>query len=228
MSDFFSNSSFKFLSDLNHNNNKEWFIANKHIYQEELIDPLKKIIDGLGIFMHSIDNSLETKPVINKAISRIYRDTRYSKNKLPFKNYIGFNFRKKRPDWKLFPAFILRISPQGYYFGMSVMKNNPDHFYKFRKDIDNHKSFHKIISDLESDSDFDLWGEDYKKFLYQGDNKKMNRWYCKKNLFIKHNRDKNHYQSEKELVLDLQQNYEKMIPLYRYFNQVFDKGDDEI
>ena len=105
---------------------------NKHLYQDNIISPLKELILNLDIFIASIDNSLETKPVINKAISTIYRDTRYSKNKLPLKSYVGFNFKKKLPRWKYYPAFIFRINPQGYAFGMAIMKNDSDHFYKFR------------------------------------------------------------------------------------------------
>ena len=92
----FNKNSFEFLSNLEANNTKDWFVNNKSIYQENIINPLKELISSLDIFIATIDNSLETKPVINKAISRIYRDVRFSKNKLPFKNHIGFHFRKKR------------------------------------------------------------------------------------------------------------------------------------
>lgn len=221
---FFSKESFKFLSDLKTNNNKEWFVERKQFYQEVILNPLKELITDLDIFIASIDNSLERKPVTNKAISTIYRDTRYSKNKLPLKSYIGFNFRRSHPDWKYFPAFIFRIKPEGYAFGLIVMKNNPEHFYKFRQDVDNERTFSNVISKADFD-DLELWGEDYKKYFYQGKNKQIAKWYCKKNLFLKCDRDKNHYKSKKELILDIQNKFEKLVPLYNYFNEVFCKDE---
>ena len=99
MKPYFNKKSFEFLSNITINNNKDFFEKNKHIYQEDIINPLKELIIDLQKFIFFIDNKLETKPVINKAISRIYRDARFSKKKRPFKNFIGFNFRKKNPDW---------------------------------------------------------------------------------------------------------------------------------
>lgn len=97
--------------------------------QENIINPLKELIIDLQKFIFFIDNKLETKPVINKAISRIYRDARFSKKKRPFKNFIGFNFRKKNPDWKFYPCFIFRIDPNGYVFGLAILRNNSEYFY---------------------------------------------------------------------------------------------------
>ena len=130
----FVSESFSFLRNLELNNNKDWFEENRHIYQSHIIAPIKKLIDDLDLFIISeIDENLETKPTVNKAISRIYRDTRFSQNKLPFKNHIGFNFRKKSPHWKYHPSFFFRIFPDGYAFGMGVMKDNPDYFADFRQ-----------------------------------------------------------------------------------------------
>lgn len=219
---FFNKKSFKFLSDLEINNNKDWFVENKPSYQKNVLNPLKDLISDMEIFINILDSTLETKPVTNKAISTIYRDTRYSKTKLPLKTYIGFNFKRKRPDWKYFPAFIFRINTNGYVFGMSIMKNSPDSFYKFRQDVDANKTFQKIVSKIKPQDGFELLGGDYKKFIYGGKSAKLKEWYCKKNLFIKCNRSKEHYSSRREMIIDLQENFEKLTPLFNYFNQVFD------
>jgi uncharacterized protein (TIGR02453 family) len=218
----FSQKSFKFLKDLSKNNNKEWFVSNKTNYHDFVLNPLKDIILDLENFIHLIDISLETKPVTNKAISTIYRDTRYSKNKLPLKTYIGFNFRKPRPDWKQFPALIFRINTSGYIFGLCIMKNNSDNFYNFRTNIDeSEKEFSKIIKDINLDNDFELVGDNYKIFKYQGKNKVIKDFYSKKNLFLKVNRDKKHYSSKRDLILDIQETFQKLVPLYHYFDKVF-------
>ena len=71
---------------------------------------------------------------------------------------------------------------------MAIMENNSDHFYNFKQDLDdNKKEFENIIKDIELNKDFELWGEDYKKFYYEGENKDLRKWYSKKNLFLKIN-----------------------------------------
>lgn len=217
----FTNKSFKFLQDLEQNNNKEWFVNHKSDYQTNIVKPLKELIVDLQTFINIIDVLLETRPVTNKAISTIYRDTRYSKNKLPLKTYIGFNFKKPRPDWKQFPAFIFRINTTGYIFGLTIMKNNADHFYNFRQDIDeDEKYFKNAIKNIDL-KDFELWGENYKKYYYKGKNPDLKEWYHKKNLFLKKSRPQTFYNSKKDLIIDIQKTFEKLVPLYQYFNDVF-------
>jgi uncharacterized protein (TIGR02453 family) len=217
----FTNHSFEFLSELTVNNNKEWFLENKQTYDEFIINPLKDIISDLEIFIMSIDNSLETKPVINKAISRIYRDTRFSKNKLPFKNYIGFNFRKKCAEWKFYPSFIFRITPSGYIFGLTIMKNNPDFFLNFRNSIDDNKTtFANLIKNLNKNKNLELRGENYKKYAYKGKNKSVGQWYSKKNLYITCRRNKDYYASKADLIVDLQKNFQTLKAIYIYLDKI--------
>jgi uncharacterized protein (TIGR02453 family) len=219
---FFTKKSFEFLSNLELNNNKSWFIENKSTYDSYIISPIKELVSDLGMFIMTIDHSLETKPVINKAISRIYRDTRYSNSKLPFKDNIGFNFRRKCQDWKCYPSFLFRITPSGYIFGLVIVNNNPEYFLNFRNDIDNNEtSFQDIVTNISLDKDLELHGSDYKKFIYNGENKELQQWYCKRNIFIRCCRDKNYYTSKKELILDVRQKFNNLYPAYKYFNKIF-------
>jgi len=240
----FSHQSFSFLKNLELNNSKNWFEENRQIYQNHIINPIKDLIDDLDLFIiNDIDDNLETKPVINKAISRIYRDVRFSNNKLPFKSYIGFNFRRKSSDWKYYPSFFFRIFPDGYIFGLGVMKNNPEHFSNFREKIDfDVNGFEEIIKPVFDSNNggninnncFEILGEDYKKYQFKIDKKKKNykkisnkslinieKLYCKKNIFIKFSRDKEFYDNHQELVIDIEDKFRKLIGLYKFIKNSF-------
>ncbi len=67
----FSPQSFQFLHDLCQNNNKEWFELHKPDYQEHILQPLQRLVAGLGPMMLSIDPDFEVRPALNKTISRI-------------------------------------------------------------------------------------------------------------------------------------------------------------
>src|SRR5271157_2207894 len=90
----FSAKSPAFLKELKEHNDKMWFEAHRHKYEECLLGPMRRLVSDLGEFTLSIDPLLEIRPVVNKTISRIYRDTRFSRNKLPCKTTMWITFKR--------------------------------------------------------------------------------------------------------------------------------------
>ncbi|WP_233581729.1 DUF2461 family protein [Flavobacterium macacae] len=72
-----------FLKNLKENNNKDWFDTNKSEYQKQL-ESMVSFADGL-LEKLSIHDVIETASG-KKSLHRIYRDTRFSKEKIPYKN----------------------------------------------------------------------------------------------------------------------------------------------
>lgn len=84
----FSKDTLTFLSDLEQNNNKDWFHANKKIYEKSVKEPLKAFTQQL------IDEVLGEKAFVNNiqpkdCLFRINRDIRFSKDKSPYKTHLG-------------------------------------------------------------------------------------------------------------------------------------------
>ena len=72
-----------FLKNLKENNNKDWFDTNKSEYQKQL-ESMVSFADGLlgELSIHDVIETASGK----KSLHRIYRDTRFSKEKIPYKN----------------------------------------------------------------------------------------------------------------------------------------------
>ena len=98
----------KFLSDLRENNNKEWFEKHKQGYQKYLQEPLQNLAMDLSEYMLAIDPLLVVGP---KAVSRIYRDARFSDNKSHYKTTMWLTLRRPRQDWMDAPAYFFEIVP---------------------------------------------------------------------------------------------------------------------
>jgi len=82
-----SNKTFQFLKDLKENNNRDWFNANKPRFEEAKAE-FEKFIGGLILRIAKFDPAIgELEP--RKSIFRIYRDTRFSKDKSPYKTNLG-------------------------------------------------------------------------------------------------------------------------------------------
>lgn len=83
--------SFDFLKKLKKNNNREWFNAHKTEYQKEL-SFMEAFADGLLKNLNSHD-MIET-PSGKKSLFRIYRDTRFSSDKTPYKTHWSGSFKR--------------------------------------------------------------------------------------------------------------------------------------
>ena len=83
----FRPAAFQFLRDLAANNEREWFKPRKSIYDDEIVWPMQCLLADVSreATLHDLDLTADPK----KAIFRIYRDTRFSKNKAPYKTTAG-------------------------------------------------------------------------------------------------------------------------------------------
>ncbi len=89
----FSEEALKFFRGLARNNNREWFQARKPVFDEQVKKPMLQLCEALNVAMKRFAPDYVTEPA--KAVYRIYRDTRFSANKTPYKDHIAASFRHK-------------------------------------------------------------------------------------------------------------------------------------
>ncbi|MEE9280697.1 MAG: DUF2461 domain-containing protein [Myxococcota bacterium] len=85
---------FRFLRDLERNNEREWFQKNKQRYLDEIRDPLLGFVEDFAPRLEKISPFLlaDARPV-GGSLFRIYRDVRFSRDKRPYKTHAGLHFR---------------------------------------------------------------------------------------------------------------------------------------
>ena len=84
----------QFLKDLDANNNREWFNANKARFEASVQGPLLDLIEALAPRLAKISPHIIADPrKVGGSLMRIYRDTRFSKDKSPYKTYMAAQFR---------------------------------------------------------------------------------------------------------------------------------------
>ena len=103
---------FSFLADLRTNNNRDWFAANKDRYEEQLLEPALAFIDAFAPRLEKISPHFraDARPS-GGSLFRIYRDTRFSKDKSPYKTNVGIHFRHERAKNAHAPGYYLHIGP---------------------------------------------------------------------------------------------------------------------
>lgn len=101
--------SLDFLKDLTKNNNREWFHANKKRYESELKKPFEEFITELLEAYKTIDP--ETNITYKEVVFRIYRDTRFSKDKTPYKTHVGGLVSRYGRKGKEYPGYYIHVEP---------------------------------------------------------------------------------------------------------------------
>ena len=106
----------RFLREIAENNNREWFTENKERYFEEVRDPLLDLIADVGPRLAKISPRIVADPrPVGGSLFRIYRDTRFSRDKRPYKTYAGMSFRHAEGRDTPAPGFYLHIEPGGVF-----------------------------------------------------------------------------------------------------------------
>jgi uncharacterized protein (TIGR02453 family) len=118
---FFGPELFSFLEDLRANNDREWFAANRHRYEEHLLEPALAFIDAFGARMEKISPHFraDARPS-GGSLFRIYRDTRFAKDKSPYKTNVGIRFPHERAQEADAPSFYLHIGPDEAFAGGGI------------------------------------------------------------------------------------------------------------
>ncbi len=144
---YFTSESFAFLRELSENNNRDWFAANKQRYESEIKNPALRFINDFGPRLNRIAPRLVADPrPVGGSMFRIYRDTRFSRDKSPYKTHLGIHFfhesAKAAPS---VPGFYLHISPETCFAAAGIWHPDPASLAKIRHVIANSSSDWKAI-----------------------------------------------------------------------------------
>jgi uncharacterized protein (TIGR02453 family) len=125
---------FRFLAELSRNNDREWFNANKERYLEEVRDPLLGLVAAFAPRLAKISPHMLADPrPVGGALFRIHRDTRFSKDKRPYKTHAGLSFRHVDGRDVHGPVFYLHLEP-GMVFAAAGMWHPPSDAVKQVRD----------------------------------------------------------------------------------------------
>jgi len=127
---------FSFLEELKENNNKIWFEANRFRYTRFVKEPMLQFIHAMGERLARISPSFVADPRTNGgSMFRIYRDVRFSKNKAPYKENAGCQFRHSVGKGAHAPGFYLHLQPGNSFAGGGIWQPPTPDINKIRDAI---------------------------------------------------------------------------------------------
>jgi uncharacterized protein (TIGR02453 family) len=129
----FSPAFFGFFRELRDNNEKSWFEANKSRYETQVKAPLQAFVIAMGPRLAAISDTITVDP--KKSVFRIHRDTRFSKDKSPYKTNAGLHFRHESAKDAHAPGFYVHLAPDEVFYGGGLWMPEPPALAKLRDAI---------------------------------------------------------------------------------------------
>jgi len=134
----------KFLRGLEKNNDREWFNERKAVYEAELKEPMlaiiRKVTDAMTEFAPN-----HVRPA-EKSLFRIYRDTRFSNNKLPYKTHVAAWWSHMGMEKTSGAGYYFQVSPKGVIIAAGAYMPEKEQLAAIRHWLlENHVEFRKLL-----------------------------------------------------------------------------------
>jgi uncharacterized protein (TIGR02453 family) len=166
MSEFagFPKETVTFLPDLAKNNRKTWFNAHRDEYERFIADPAKTFTEAMGERLTAFAPGIIAEPRVNGSIFRIYRDTRFSKDKTPYKTHLGvFMWEGEGPKMEC-PGFYFHLEPPSLLLGGGVHIFSKHLLDEYRRSVIHPEHGPDLAEAVQSVSKhLDIGGRHYKR-----------------------------------------------------------------
>ena len=125
-----------FLQELKANNNREWFKENKSRYEDLVLDVALRFIQSMQNPLAEFAPHFVAMPTrVGGSLMRVYRDTRFSKIKIPYKTNIGIQFRHGLAKDVHSPGFYVHIEPDNVFLGAGMWRPDSESLKNIRQRI---------------------------------------------------------------------------------------------
>jgi uncharacterized protein (TIGR02453 family) len=134
----------QFFRGLVRHNNRDWFQPRKAIFEEKVKQPMREVVGAVNQAMKTFAPEFVTDP--DRAIYRIYRDTRFSKDKTPYKDHIAASFHRRTAWIHGDAGYYFAVSHKEVAIGGGVYMPSPESLLAIRNHIAMaHEEFRRIL-----------------------------------------------------------------------------------
>ena len=219
----FTDETVRFFMDLKFHNNIEFFHANHDRYVETVQHPFYEMIDDLAPVILRIDPLMEIRPY--KCLSRIHRDTRFSRDKSPYRDHHWFLFRRAAEprDQSLF--YFFEFGPDRLDWGMGIWGENRELMDLFRKRMRaNPENIITLFDDMNLyQRQLFLGGTAFKRMDIPPEiPERLRRWYSCKEMYIGKDNPPFQWAFTEEVIREVRRDFQVLAPFYQLLRGCLD------
>jgi len=210
-----SQETYRFFWELAFHNNAAFFNENRERYKTVVQQPMQALVQELAPLMQQIDPEFDLRP--SAVISRIRRDTRYTRDKTPYRDHVFFAFKHKGKTTGESFVIYAEFEREQYGYGMGMYFSQPAIMREMRERILARPSrFLELAEDPAFAQRFMLQGEDYKRMKMPDADQRLQPWLNKKGFSYCYSCKDLKNTMLPSLVDELKQGYTLLKPMYRF------------
>jgi len=197
-------------------NSREWYAGHREDFRRLVFEPMAELVCALAPTVNGIDPLIVTEPKTDRTISRVYRDTRYSRDKLLYREEMWISLKRDKRRFPQFPEFFFAFGPYGFSVGCGCYEMKPESLEALRRLIlMRDPVFLAAFGSFCSQDRFALWGQKYKRTRYPDQPEDVRDWLDRKSLsLVRESKDAALLFSE-GLAQSLADDIRMLAPMYR-------------
>ena len=224
----FPEETLQFFLDIRFHNDKAYFAEHKPRYERDVKAVFHAFIEALAPTMQKIDPLMEIRPY--KCLARIHRDTRFSKDKSPFRDHLWMCFRRAAEPREGSVNFFFELGPTTLGWGMGTWGENRPMMDALRRHITaNPAQVEKTLRAAKlAANDFGFFGSTWKRIaIPENVPECLHPWYAGREIYVgKQHPDMGQIGSA--AILDtVRADFEALAPLYHLLRGAYDEAAND-
>ena len=220
----FTDETIQFFLDLRFHNYTDYFHQQHDRYVENVQQLFYSLIEDLAPAMLSVDPRMEVRPY--KCLSRIHRDTRFSKDKSPYRDHLWFLFRRAAEPREKSLFYYGEFGPDRLDWGLGIWGENRDVMDMFRKRMEaNPDGIMAMIDDMDlPERHLGLGGSWFKRMpVPEQIPDRLKRWYLSRDMYIGKVDPAYEWAFSDRLKTEMEKDFLAMAPLYQTLRGICDE-----
>ena len=218
----FTDETIAFLLSIRMNNTKTFFDENREMYERSVKLPLRALAEDLAPVMSAMDPQIDTRP--GRVCSRIRRDTRFSRDKSPYRDYVWLSWRYAGEARSESFGLYWDASPEGMSWGCGSYGEDKPLMDALRERMRTRPGeLVDILADPRFKGRFDFYGPELKRIVIPEEvPQELHFLYRKKGFYVQCVELEADYPLlfSPRLIEKLQYEFECLAPFYHYMRSV--------
>ena len=208
-----------FLGRLSKNNNREWFEANRELYNTDFLEPAIQFVLEMGDRLLDLDPAIISIPKVDKSIFRLHRDVRFSKDKSPYKANMGLYFWNGKAKKSDAAGFYFHVEPKLFGIATGIYMPPPYLLKRFRDNVvnpDKGKELHQIVKILQKKK-YDIGGRKFKRLPKgYGDNSPYSEYLLYQGIYAWYESSNFNELASEKAIDKVFKIFKEMLPLHNW------------
>jgi len=155
----------RFFRSLAKNNDRAWFEEHRSEFDEHVLEPARGFVLVMGERLRRIAPDVNADPRTDRSIFRIHRDTRFSKDKSPYKTHLGIFFWEGDRAKMECPGYYFHLEPPDLMLGVGLYRFSKPVLARYREAVadGNTGGALRRIVDRLARKGWDIGGTHYKR-----------------------------------------------------------------